>query len=220
MAAAKTFQGVFFRIFKGMAQAERSAPNNLKGKPPTGNREKLSLELDRFEAKLEELRMLYEQHFVDILPQAPDQQRKEVVRMIRQLMKAPFKNSQTRFRLRTLVTRYQTYATYWERILKEREEGRYVKDLFKAEMREKMLEEAKRDSSRAGAAERGMKQLFTTYEDALKKVGGSAGNLDYESFRKNLLARAKEMKEKHGVKKLHYKVVVKDGRVILKATPK
>jgi len=194
-------------------------PNN-KSEAPTVNREKLSRELDRLEGKLEELRMLYEQHFVDILPQAPDPLRKEVVRMIRQLMKAPFKNSQTRFRLRTLVTRYQTYSTYWERILKEREEGRYVKDLFKSEMREKMAEDSKRESTRAGAAERGLKQLFTTYEDALRKAGGSGGNLNYESFRKNLLDRAKEMKEKHGVKKLHYKVVVKDGRVILKATPK
>lgn len=206
-----------------MAQAERVAPNNnlkRKHEEPTVNREKISAELNLLETRLEELRMLYEQHFVDVLPQAPDPQRKEVVRMIRQLLKAPFKNSQTRFRLRTLVHRYNTYSTYWERIQKERDEGRYTKDLFKAEMREKMVEDAKRDATRSGRAEKGMKQLYSTYEDALRKVGAPTSSLNYESFRQSLLDRAKQYKEQHGVKKLHYKVIVKDGRVILKASPK
>jgi hypothetical protein len=199
--------------------AQTAAPNNLKKKhdAPVVNREKLSAELDLLEKRLEELRMLYEQHFVDILPQAPDPLRKEVVRTIRQLLKAPFKNSQTRFRLRTLVTRYQTYSTYWERVLKEREEGRYVKDLFKVEMRAKMLEDAKKEATRSGKAEEGMKQLFSTYEEALRKVGASTDNLNFDSFKKSLVERAREIKKKHGVTKLHYKVVVKDGRVVLKA---
>src|SRR5258708_6631469 len=145
-----------------MARSDPEAPNALKRKhdEAQGNREKFSVELDRFEGKLEELRMLYEQHFVDILPQAPEPQRKELVRTVRSLLRAPFKNSQTRFRLRTLVHRFQTYSTYWERVLKEREEGRYVRDLFKGDMRDKMADDAKKDASRVGQAERGLKQLY------------------------------------------------------------
>ncbi len=204
-----------------MARAE-AAPNSLKRKheEPQGNREKFSAELDRFESRLEELRMLYEQHFVDILPQAPEPQRKELVRAVRSLLRAPFKNSQTRFRLRTLVHRFQTYSTYWERVLKEREEGRYVRDLFKGDMRDKMADDAKKEASKVGQAERGLKQLYNTYEEALKKVGASTTNVDFDSFKKSIMERAKQMKEQHGVKKLHYKVQIKDGRVILKASPK
>ena len=103
------------------------------------NRRQLDLELDRLENKISELRVLYEQYFVEILPLSPDKQQKEIVALIRKLLRAPFKNSQTRFRLRVLVQRYQTYATYWERVQKQKEEGTYSRDLFKAEMREKML---------------------------------------------------------------------------------
>ena len=119
------------------------------------NRRQLDLELDRLENKISELRVLYEQYFVEILPLSPDKQQKEIVALIRKLLHAPFKNSQTRFRLRVLVQRYQTYATYWERVQKQKEEGTYSRDLFKAEMREKMLEEAKLEHSAGRAADRG-----------------------------------------------------------------
>ena len=205
-----------------MAREQQSAPKKLKEKPeePVANSAKLALEIDRLESRLEELRVCYEQHFIDIIPQAPDAMRKEVARTIRHLLKAPFKNSQVRFRLRTVIHRYQTYSSYWERVLKEREEGRFVRDLFKVEMREKSLEEARKDQTNAGKAERGLKQLYSTYEEAIRKTGGSTDNLNFDSFRKNLIEKAKQMKDEHGVKKLHYKVQVKDGRVILKATPK
>jgi len=205
-----------------MSRAQQTAPNKLKEKQeePIANSAKLAQEIDRLEARLEELRVTYEQHFIDIIPQAPDAMRKEVARTIRLLLKAPFKNSQTRFRLRTVIHRYQTYSSYWERVLKEREEGRFVRDLFKVEMREKSLEEAKKDRTKAGQAERGLKQLYSTYEEAIRKTGGSTENLNFDAFRKNLIEKAKQMQTEHGVKKLHYKVQVKDGRVILKATPK
>ena len=76
-------------------------------------------ELDILEAKIGELRIFYEQFFVDILPQPPEKQHAEVVRLIKRLLKAPFKNSASRFRLRSLINRFQTYATYWERVNKK-----------------------------------------------------------------------------------------------------
>lgn len=190
-----------------------------QGKPQTLKRD-LDRELDVLEAKIAELRMLFEQHFAEILPQPPSKLQKEVLLMMKRLLRAPFRNSATRFRLRMLIQRYQTYATYWERVLKQKEEGTYSKDLFKAEMRERAVEESKLQQSAAGAAERGLKQLFASYEEAIKKQGGSTANLNFDAFKKSLLQKAKLMKEKHGVKKLHYKVVVKDGKVVVKASSK
>lgn len=175
-------------------------------------------ELDRLESKMGELRILYEQHFVDVLPQPPLQLQKEVVKLIRQLLKAPFKNSADRFRLRMLVQRYQSYHTYWERVNKQREDGTYNRDLFKAEMRDRMAAETAQENSQAGRAEKGLKQLFSSYETAVKRAGGDAAKLNFESFKKNLLKKAKQLKEQHGVKKLHYKIVVKNGKVVVKAS--
>lgn len=195
--------------------ANPGTPNEA-GKP----RRQIEDELDRLEAKIGELRMLYEQYFVDILPRTPDKLRAEVIRMIRHLLRAPFRNSATRFRLRMLVHRYQTYATYWERVMKQKEDGTYSRDLFKAELREQLQELEKVAQSAVGVADRGLKQLFDTYETALRKSGGDAKSLNFDSFKKNLLKQAKQLKDKTGAKKLSYRIVVKDGRVIVKASAK
>lgn len=187
---------------------------------PSNQRRRLSEELDQLEAKIAEVRVLYEQYFVDILPLPPDKLNKEVVMLIRQMLKAPFKNSADKFRLRTLVSRYQTYHTYWTRVQKQREEGTYMKDVFKADLREKIVEEAKLDSSLAGAAEKGLRQLYSTYEKALKKTGNNAGNVNFDSFKKAMLKKAKALKAQHGSQKLQYKVIVKGGKVVIKASPK
>ena len=184
------------------------------------NKRQLDSELDQLEAKIAELRVLYEQHFVDILPQPPLKLHKEVVRTIRGLLRAPFKTAQTRFRLRMLVQRFQTYATYWERVLKQKEEGSYTRDLFKAEMREKLLAEVEKERSTSGRAEKGFKQLFDSYETALRKTGANTANLNFDTFKQSLLKQAKSLKEKTGVQKLQYKVIVKDGKVTVKASGK
>jgi len=190
-------------------------------KPPkdkkAASKKNFDLELDLFERRLEELRILYEQHFIDILPLAPEQEHKEVKRLRRELLKAPFKSSARKFRMRQLITRHSTLNTYWTRTLKAREEGKYVRDLFKSGIREKAEKEAEFAASGGGAADRGFKQLFSSYEGAMKKAGMKSENLDYDAFKKSLVKQAKVMKEKHGIKKLNYKIVIKDGKAVVKA---
>ena len=186
----------------------------------TVHRRELDLELDRLESKIAELRVQYEQHFIDILPQPPAKLQREVVVLMRKLLKAPFKNSQSRFRLRTLITRYQTYHTYWERVNKQREDGTYNRDVFRAELREKLQDDLKKQDSRSGRAEAGMRQLYQSYETALKQAGAKADNLNFDAFKKTLIKKAKQLKSEHGAKKLHYKVVLKNGKVSIKASVK
>ncbi len=92
-------------------------------------------ELERLEKQLNHLRVQYEQYFLDIISFEPEELLQEVTTLIRQLQGAPFKNSVSRFKLRTLTQKLQTYRTYWERVHKEREEGRYRRDRFKAGIR-------------------------------------------------------------------------------------
>ncbi|MBL7663119.1 hypothetical protein JNK13_10255 [bacterium] len=181
------------------------------------NRRDIDRELEVLEVRIGELKVLYEQHFADILPQPPDKEHRELKMFIRRLLKAPFKNSQSRFKLRHLINRFQTYNTYWERVKKEREEGIYKKDLFKAELREKEAQYAQDAKTDRSKLERGLKDLYATYEDALRKVGANMSHVNYDAFKKTLIERAKELKKKHGAKKLNYKVIVKNGKVVIKA---
>ncbi len=177
-------------------------------------------ELDRLETSLAELKVCYEQHFLGILPLAPDRLHTVVKASFRKLRKAPFKSSALNFRLRALENRYQAFHTYWQRVLKEREDGTYNRDVFKAEMRAKNAIEDTEANSVRGAAHKGMKDLFDTYRSAIERQAGKSVDLDFSAFQKSLVERAKEFKEKHSAAKLTFSVVVKDGKVLLQAKAK
>ena len=178
----------------------------------------LNARLDMFELRLKELRILYEQHFIEILPRPPFKEHKSIKNLSRQLLKAPFHNSQTRFRLRQLIQSYQTYNTYWTRVLKQKEEGTYSKDVFKAEIRDRISEQEKLKDTKKAIAETGMKQLFNSYKSALWECGANTSNVDYDQFRKAMLERARDFQKKQGNAGVKYKVVVKDGAPMITLT--
>ena len=206
---------------KPKSQRERArakAVERLKARDGKSPKREIDAELDRLEKQISELRVLFEQYFVDVIPLPPEDSRKAIVKEIKRLLKSPFKTQATKFRLRTLVTRYQTYHTYWERVLKQREDGTYRRDVFKADLREKVQDESKKEQTTQNAAENSFRQLFSSYENALKKAGAKTENLNFDSFKKSLIKRAQQLKKEKGVKGLRYKVVVKDGKVVVKAS--
>lgn len=180
----------------------------------------LRSELDRFEQAIADLRVEYEQYFAGILPLAPEKSHADIKRFVRKLRKAPFKSSALAYRLRMLEGRLNTLNTYWQRVLREREAGTYHKDVFKAQIREQKRVEEERAGTKEGKAERSLQGLFQSYKSALEKQTGKSQELNYDSFEKNLLKRAKDFKEQHPGKKVSFKVVVKDGKVTVQAKAK
>lgn len=184
------------------------------------NRLDLRAELDRLEEMLADLKVQFEQYFSGALPLAPDKQHTETKRLIRLLTKAPFKNSALNYRLRMLKYRYSCLHTYWQRVLKQREEGTYFKDVFKANLRERMAMEEARALTKAGIAEKNLQALFESYKKACEKFGSDTARLDYEKFQNGLVARADELKRKNPGKKVAFKIVSKDGKVTVQARVK
>lgn len=180
----------------------------------------LRVALDKLEGAIADLKVQYEQYFAGILPLAPEKPHADVKRQVRLLRKAPFKNSAMNYRLRTLETRLSTLSTYWQRVLREREAGTYHKDVFKAQIREQKRVEEERAQTKEGKAERSLQSLFQSYKTALEQQTGKSQNLNFDSFEKNLIKRAKDFKEKHPDKKVSFKVVVKDGKVTVQAKAK
>lgn len=180
----------------------------------------LRAELERLQKGIQELKIEYEQYFLGIAPLPPTRQHADLKRLIRTLIKAPFKTAAINYRLRSLEHRYQTFDTYWQRTLKQKEDGTYAKDLFKANLRERHAIEDAVAQTAEGRAEKSVTNLFTAYKEALEKQAGHKVKVDFQSFRKNLLQRAKDYKAKHGEKKLTFSVVVKDGKVIVRAKTK
>lgn len=107
--------------------------------------------LNELETRLERLRALYEQYFLGIEKVPPAVLRKDVDRRFYQMRREQIRNTAKRFKLQTLVQRYNTFQQYWMRICREIEEGTYRRHLLRARRRqdEELLTIAAR--RRAGA---------------------------------------------------------------------
>jgi len=95
--------------------------------------EELDVNLEELEVRLERLRALYEQYFLGFEKIEPSVARKDVDRRIYILRREKIRNTGKRFKLQTIVQRYNTFQQYWQRICREIENGTYKRHLLKAE---------------------------------------------------------------------------------------
>jgi ribosomal protein L29 len=87
------------------------------------------------EESLEELKVKYEMYFLGVERLEPARRRDELKRDIARLKTAFTRNTGLRFRIQSLHARYLSYERMWLRAAREREEGTYRRDLFKARLR-------------------------------------------------------------------------------------
>lgn len=96
-----------------------------------------SAELDNaiseLETRVDRLRALYEQYFLGIERLEPLIPRKDVDRRIWQLRREKIRNTAKRFKLQTIIQRYNTLQQYWQRICREIERGTYRRHVLRAE---------------------------------------------------------------------------------------
>lgn len=133
--------------------------------------------LNEFDTKINNLRMAYDRYFNGADRRPPVMLRTEVVRMLHQLEHKTFiQNTAQRFRLRSLVQRFTTHKTYWDRILRQIEEGTYKKHLDKAK---RNMEQRERFEQRR--AEEDSQQQHEAFEldlDAIDSLDSFASELN------------------------------------------
>ncbi len=105
--------------------------------------------VDEFSQKLEQLRVKYEQYFVGAEKMPPTQLRMDVVRIMRTFEQLNVTNTSTKFRIRTYVQKFTSYSTYWNRVLREIEDGTYKRHLAKAQREQARLVERARPGQKA-----------------------------------------------------------------------
>ena len=89
--------------------------------------------------RMERVKVLYEQYFMGIEKIEPQTARKEIQRMMLALQQEYIRNTGLRFKFNTMLQKWNIYITYWNRILREIENGTYVRHVEKvkrAAMRE------------------------------------------------------------------------------------
>jgi hypothetical protein len=133
----------------------------------------IEIAIDELEVKVERLRALYEQFFMGIERIPPAVVHKDVERRVYVLRREQIRNTARRFKLQTIIQRYNTFQQYWMRILREIENGTYRRHVLRAE----------RTGGVAGlltAAERkrlGLPELDTNAESQPQTVDESSGGI-------------------------------------------
>jgi hypothetical protein len=184
---------------------------------PKVNSKSIQAELDLFEDKLKQLKIYYEQYFCNLIPLPPEKEHRELDFMSKRLLKLPFRNAQSNFRLKNLVLRFQTLNTHWERVQKQKEDGTYIGDKFKAKARFEQMERERKRSEIKGTKEEPIKQLFDSYKNAIEHSGLSSTNLDYDSFKKDIKSKQELLKNRRGLGTVSFRVESDNGRVCIKA---
>jgi hypothetical protein len=198
-------------------QKNKSSKKELRASEKAFERLDLRKELVVLEEMISHLKVEYEQYFLGIITIRPDKLNADVKRKLRTIRNAPFKQAWVNYKLRSLESRYHTFNDYWERCNRQKEDGTYFRDVFKANLREKNALEDARANTDYGKASKHMTALFDTYKRALEKQTGRKQEIDIGAFQKALKKKAKAHRDKFGEKKLGFKVVVKNGKVSIKA---
>ena len=105
------------------------------------------------EEELEELKVKYEMYFLGVERMEPARRRDDLKRNIARLKNAFTRNAGLRFRIQALHARYLAYERLWLRSAREKEEGRYRRDLLRARRRRSPEPGGRGGASRRGALE-------------------------------------------------------------------
>ena len=187
------------------------------------------------EAKLADLKVEYDKYFSGIEKIEPIKLKGEVQRIVRRLSTLYVNNTAIRFRKDNVIAQYNSYNQYWNRILRQIEEGTYVRDVFKADYRDRirsMNSQTAGTPSQGGGMPRGraaqpsesgskeFEGVFNTLIKTKERLGESTANIDYNVLSSNLKKQSDAIKRKYKVSRVDFAVEEKDGKAIIKALPK
>jgi hypothetical protein len=186
----------------------------------------------RLEAELAELKQrfdLYLRGFERFPPMEDWEGMKKKVDAL--MMEASRWRTVDKFRMQTAKQKFLTYDRMWQREMKAVEEGTSRRDKFLKEKKRRQNAEIERHQAKATARRGGakpdsggmdderMKRLYSVYMQAKKRTGEST-KLSYDGLRAQLQKQIPAIKKKHGCKNVDFKVVLKNGKAMLKAVPK
>jgi hypothetical protein len=93
--------------------------------------------LDEVGKLIDRTKTLYEQYFMGIQKTAPMQLHRDCERKIRELTQLHIRNTALRFRFATITQKFGSYNTYWRRIMRQIEQGKYIRDVARVSRKAK-----------------------------------------------------------------------------------
>jgi hypothetical protein len=192
--------------------------------------------IELLDQKIARLKVEYEQYFIKAVKREPAKLRAEVDRMVLEYGDKNISNTSLKFRLNGIVSRYNSYKQYWTRVLREIDEGTYVRKAegadtgapngLKASPGPKVVPAPSKSDAREPAkpvekaATDELQDVYRKYIEARKACGEPTSGVSFEAIAKTIEQNRKLVESKYNTKDLEIKVDVKDGKSRLVIAPK
>ncbi len=178
-------------------------------------RKTINARITALELEMKELEILYEQYFAGVEKLEPVKKRTALARNLRNFTNRRIIQTDLRFRYQNLASRYHTYSTYWDRILRLMDEGRYIRQ------KGGRLPPPPGDSQQptvgpASEVERLHESLMAAHR-ACNMVGQVPSKEKIASF---LDTQKEKIREKFGEREVRFEVVTEDGKPKIKVRAK
>lgn len=200
-------------------------------------------EIADLSARIEKLRVHYQGYFLGLEKVPPLFERDQVERAIRLSPLHDARKAVYKFRFQSLCQRFRTLAVYWDRVMRELEEGKITREAMRREAGYAPMDSAQEAgvdrqgaapgappaasvSDRAQAASGEPPQpsdpvegLWRDYLSARSALGLPTEGITESAFRAGLEKARQAQRQRLGVPDVQFSVVVKDGKVVLLAKP-
>ena len=160
------------------------------------------------ERALQEHIRKWERFFSGVEKVPPQIERERINNRIRQLSEQTVNRRAEQFRIEQLQHRFQTYSMNWERMLREREEGRSATGHTNPALR---AAEAANEPTPAPVEKRDEQSLFESYCEA-KRAHGIDVTVDRRTFDDQIAVQRDRIEERLG-RKVRFEVQVEGDKV-------
>jgi hypothetical protein len=199
--------------------------------------------VEALESEIAELRRQFDLYFQGIERRPPVENWEDLKKRVpRMRIEAGRWRTAEKFRANTAYQKFLTLDRMWAREMKAIEDGTSRRDRFKV-ARMRAADEAapaaapaangapksapagvesparRAPPPAAGGEDEKMRRLYAVYMLAKKRTGEDL-KLSFEGLKKQLEKQIPAIKQKHGCNNVDFKVVLKNGKAILKAVPK
>ena len=90
-----------------------------------GSREQITELLNQLAHDLNTLEIAYEKYFLGTEKRAPEKERQKITVRMRKMLTHYIPQTDLRYKLQSIASRFNSYCGYWDRILRLIDEGRY-----------------------------------------------------------------------------------------------
>jgi hypothetical protein len=182
-----------------------------------GSRGQITELLNQIEKELKELEIAHEQYFLGTEKRAPEQQRQKFTLRMRKMITHYIPQTDLRYRLQGISSRFNSYCGYWDRIQRLIDEGKYERHTSRIQ-RYANTKPPVQDSVEANTSADPVDSLYKELVDAHQSCKIRPPNREQVA---NFLAKQEEaIKKRFGDKQVDFVVVTEAGKPKIKVRAK